>query len=99
MAKYEKARVLKKHIGYIREDYSKKLLSNNTAVRQLATCVYIIDHLSIRVGNEKDTDEEADTVGVCSFRKEHLLNFEHDKENEKWRVTLKFLGKDSMLYE
>ena len=25
-----------------------------------------------RCGNEKDTDEEADTVGVCSLRKEHI---------------------------
>jgi len=97
MAKYEKARVLKKHIGSIRADYSKKLLSNNTVERQLATCVWIIDILSIRVGNEKDTDEEADTVGVCSFRVEHLTKFEKD-ENGIFKITLDFLGKDSMRY-
>merc|ERR1719461_1070921 len=97
MAKYEKARVLKKHIGSIRADYSKKLLSNNTVERQLATCVWIIDILSIRVGNEKDTDEEADTVGVCSFRVEHLHNFTKTQEG-KYQVTLDFQGKDSMRY-
>merc|ERR1719461_1168512 len=97
MAKYEKARVLKKHIGSIRADYSKKLLSNNTRSRQLATCVWIIDKLSIRVGNEKDTDEEADTVGVCSFRVEHLHNFTQTPEG-KYKITLDFLGKDSMRY-
>lgn len=29
----------------------------------------LIDNLALRVGNEKDTDEEADTVGACSLRK------------------------------
>merc|ERR1719336_1257851 len=53
-AKYEKARKLKKHILRIRTDYNAKLTSNNEAARQLATCVWVIDILSIRVGNEKD---------------------------------------------
>merc|ERR1719204_2609711 len=97
MEKYEKARVLKKHIGPIRKDYNKKLSSNNRPTRQLATCVWIIDILSIRVGNEKDTDEEADTVGVCSFRVEHLTKFEKD-ENGIFKITLDFLGKDSKRY-
>jgi len=96
MAKYEKARKLKKHIGAIREDYTKKLTSNNRGLRQLATCVWIIDILSIRVGNEKDTEEAADTVGVCSFRVEHLTKFE--KTKGIYKVTLDFLGKDSMRY-
>jgi len=97
MAKYEKARKLKKYIGSIREDYTKKLESPNKPTRQLATCVWIIDILSIRVGNEKDTDEEADTVGVCSFRVEHLTKFEMTDESI-YKVTLDFLGKDSMRY-
>jgi len=97
MEKYEKARVLKKHIGPIRKDYNKKLSSNNRPTRQLATCVWIIDILSIRVGNEKDTDEEADTVGVCSFRVEHLTKFQKTDEGV-YKLTLDFLGKDSMRY-
>jgi len=97
MAKYEKARKLKKHIAGIRRDYTKKLKSASRAMRQLATCVWIIDILSIRVGNEKDTEEEADTVGVCSFRVEHLTKFEKTVENV-YKVTLDFLGKDSMRY-
>ena len=42
--------------------------------------------------NAKDTDEEADTVGCCSLRVEHLS---FPAEN---RVQLDFLGKDSMRY-
>jgi len=97
MAKYEKARKLKKHIAGIRRDYTKKLISTSRAMRQLATCVWIIDILSIRVGNEKDTEEEADTVGVCSFRVEHLTKFEKSVDSV-YKVTLDFLGKDSMRY-
>jgi len=70
--KYEKARLLKTKIDAIRKDYESKLTSRNLTAKQLSTALYMIDKLSIRVGNEKDTDEEADTVGVCSLRKEHI---------------------------
>lgn len=97
MAKYDKARKLKNHIDRIRKDYEKMLKARDRRSRQLATCVWVIDKLSIRVGNEKDTDEEADTVGVCSFRVEHLHNFTKTADG-KYQVTLDFLGKDSMRY-
>lgn len=52
----------------------------------------MIDKLALRIGNEKG-DDEADTVGCCSLRVEHItLN---DEENT---VTFDFLGKDSMRY-
>ena len=59
--------------------------------KQLGTATYIIDKLAIRVGNEKG-DGEADTVGCCSLRKEHL------KLLEDFKVEFDFLGKDSMRY-
>eukprot|EP00494_Astrolonche_serrata_P024841 UN25101 len=93
MEKYEKARKLKKCIGSIRHDYTMKLSSKSRKVRQLATAVWMIDILAIRVGNEKDTDEVADTVGVCSLRKEHL-----ELKIESGEVVFDFLGKDSMRY-
>ena len=37
----------------------------------MATAMYLIDHLALRVGNEKSEDE-ADTVGCCSLRVEHV---------------------------
>ena len=37
-----------------------------------ATALYFIDKLALRAGNEKDTDEAADTVGCCSLRVEHI---------------------------
>ena len=37
-----------------------------------SVAVYFIDKLALRAGNEKDSDETADTVGCCSLRVEHL---------------------------
>eukprot|EP00494_Astrolonche_serrata_P031823 UN32092 len=92
-SKFDKARRLKNHIHQIRSDYTRKLLSLSNRERQLATAVWMIDILSIRVGNEKDTDETADTVGVCSLRVEHVKLFHKTHE-----VEFDFLGKDSMRY-
>jgi len=39
--------------------------------RQLGSATYLIDKLALRVGNEKD-ENEADTVGCCSLRVEHV---------------------------
>jgi len=39
--------------------------------KQLGTATYLIDRLALRVGNEKSEDE-ADTVGTCSLRVEHI---------------------------
>ena len=47
--------------------------------------------MALRVGNEKSEDE-ADTVGTCSLRVEHI-NIEED-----YKITFDFLGKDSMRY-
>lgn len=57
----------------------------------MATACYIIDKLALRIGNEKG-DDEADTVGCTSLWVEHI-KFEDDN-----KITLDFLGKDSMWY-
>ena len=43
-----------------REDYEKALSDDNNKTRQLATCLYFIDNLALRVGGSKDTKEEAE---------------------------------------
>ena len=59
--------------------------------RQRATAMYFINRLALRAGNEKQ-DDEADTVGCCSLRCEHITleppNF----------LIFDFLGKDSIRY-
>ena len=93
MKKYEKARKLKAQISKIRGDYMSKIKSNDMYQRQIGTVAYFIDKLALRVGNEKNDEEEADTVGCCSLRKEHV---ELMPDNQ---VKFDFLGKDSMRYE
>uniref|UniRef100_A0A6C0EAB7 DNA topoisomerase 1 n=1 Tax=viral metagenome TaxID=1070528 RepID=A0A6C0EAB7_9ZZZZ len=89
--KFEKARKLKRKIKQIMEDNYKKLSSENITERQVSTALYLIDKLLIRVGNEKG-DDETDTVGITSLRVEHI----DLKDNNK--ITLDFLGKDSVRY-
>ena len=79
-----------------------------------ATALYLIDKLALRVGNEKGEDE-ADTVGCCSLRCEHiklgtisLCCWHFFFFNSETAIVLKedpawvefdFLGKDSMRYQ
>jgi DNA topoisomerase-1 len=90
--KFEKARELKKHIDRIRKDYSKDLRAELMADRQRATAVYLIDKFALRAGNEKDAENEAETVGCCS------LKFEHVTLKPPNTVIFDFLGKDSIRF-
>lgn len=90
--KFEKARELKHYIDKIRRDYQKDLKSDVMADRQRATAVYLIDKLALRAGNEKDSENEAETIGCCS------LKFEHVTLREPNTLIFDFLGKDSIRY-
>ncbi len=61
------------------------------ANRQRATAVYLIDKFALRAGNEKGEDE-ADTVGCCSLKIEHITLKPPDI------VIFDFLGKDSIRF-
>ena len=91
-SKFDIARQLKKKANSIREKYESDLLSDDNKTKQLATALYFIDHLALRVGGKKDSKEEADTVGVTSLRVEHLSLLESKS------IKLDFLGKDSVRY-
>ncbi|XP_058117465.1 DNA topoisomerase I, mitochondrial [Anopheles coustani] len=94
--KYETARSLLKHIDQIRNTYREEWKSKEMRIRQRAVAMYFIDKLALRAGNEKDEDQ-ADTVGCCSLRVEHiqLCKELNGKENV---VVFDFLGKDSIRY-
>ena len=85
------ARRLSLNIDRIRTQYERNLTSKEPVQQQMATAMWIIDRLALRVGNEKEEDE-ADTVGCCSVRVEHL------KVPADSHVEFDFLGKDSMRY-
>lgn len=82
---------MKKVVDEIRAHYTAELKDSVMATRQRATAMYLIDKLALRAGNEKG-DEEADTVGCCSLRFEHITLELPNK------VIFDFLGKDSIRY-
>lgn len=91
--KFDMARKLAKNISNIRRTNQSNIVSNDVddKTKQLASALYLIDNLALRVGNEKG-DDEADTVGVCSLRVEHIKLLDDNK------ISLDFLGKDSVRY-
>eukprot|EP00747_Dinoflagellata_sp_TGD_P211247 gnl/TRDRNA2_/TRDRNA2_84451_c0_seq4.p1 gnl/TRDRNA2_/TRDRNA2_84451_c0~~gnl/TRDRNA2_/TRDRNA2_84451_c0_seq4.p1 ORF type:complete len:771 (+),score=215.04 gnl/TRDRNA2_/TRDRNA2_84451_c0_seq4:66-2378(+) len=92
MLKYDRARRLLKVVQKIRDSYQKMWHAKEKIDRQKAVATYFIDRLALRVGGEKDTEEEADTVGCCSLRVEHV------KLEPPNLVHFDFLGKDSIRY-
>ena len=94
--KYETARKLHKRIRKIRENYREDWKSKEMKIRQRAVALYFIDKLALRAGNEKDEDQ-ADTVGCCSLRVEHIKLHEQ-YEDKEFVVEFDFLGKDSIRY-
>ncbi|SGZ49561.1 CIC11C00000000548 [Sungouiella intermedia] len=91
MKKFETARRLKDHIERIRADYRKMLKDQFMQNRQIATATYLIDVFALRAGGEKG-DDEADTVGCCSLRYEHVTL------KPPSTVIFDFLGKDSIRF-
>lgn len=90
--KFDLAKKLKKKVNSIRDKYEKELNDSDIKLKQLATALYFIDNLALRVGGKKDSKEQADTVGVTSLRVEHLQLLEDNI------IKLDFLGKDSIRY-
>jgi DNA topoisomerase-1 len=87
--KFDAAERLAKRISQVRRYIQQGMMSPKPQERQIATASYLIDALSLRVGDEKDPDE-ADTVGATTLRPEHVTI------NENGEVEFRFLGKDSV---
>ncbi|XP_065342312.1 DNA topoisomerase I, mitochondrial isoform X2 [Cloeon dipterum] len=96
MQKYETARKLHRRIDKIREEYRQDWKHKEMRIRQRSVALYFIDRLALRAGNEKDEDQ-ADTVGCCSLRVEHIQLHE-EKDGKPFVVVFDFLGKDSIRY-
>ncbi len=90
-SKYDNARRVGTNLQKIRSRIEKELDSKDETRQQVATVCYLIDHLGMRVGDEKDEDE-ADTVGASTLRVEHV-------KIDGNRLLFDFLGKDSVRWE
>lgn len=93
IAKFNLAKELKKKIKEIKEKNNINLNSDDLEKSQLATALYFIDKLALRIGNEKTVDQ-ADTVGISSLRIEHIFLI----DDYKYVIKLDFLSKDSIRY-
>ncbi|MGY5862340.1 MAG: DNA topoisomerase I [Candidatus Thorarchaeota archaeon] len=87
-AKFDKALRMGRLTETIRDHIMEGLRSDKPKRRMVAAACYLIEYLSLRVGDEKDPDE-ADTVGATTLRAEHLT-FNSDS------IVFDFLGKDSV---
>eukprot|EP00127_Corallochytrium_limacisporum_P004046 Clim_evm95s156 gene=Clim_evmTU95s156 len=113
--KFNTARWLAQHRKRIQRAYLKELkalarvplstlkpedprLAEGRWVAERALALYLIDHLALRAGNTK-SDDEADTVGVTTFRAEHMTVSLRDNGSERCTIRLKFLGKDSVEFD
>lgn len=68
-------RSLHTRIDKIRADYQNDWTAKEMRLRQRGVALYFIDKLALRAGNEKDSDEAADTVKLKLVSEErHLLN-------------------------
>lgn len=90
IAKFDKAIELRRNLGKVKVFIKENLAGEDLKRRKTATVCYLINELKFRVGDEKDEEEEADTVGASSLRPEHICF------NEDGTVTFDFLGKDSV---
>jgi len=92
--KYDQAQKLGDRISKIRTYYKNGLNSKDEKTQQIAVILYLIDKLSLRIGNEKG-EGETDTVGCCTLRCGNITL----KRDGKNRVTFDFNGKDSICYK
>ncbi len=90
--KFDKASELRRRLAQVRDHINQGLSDPDPKRRRIATAVYLIDVLGLRVGDEKDPDE-ADTVGATTLRPEHVT-LRADGVAE-----FRFLGKDSVLWD
>lgn len=95
--KYETARKLAQSIDKIRAEYREDWKSKEMRIRQRAVALYFIDKLALRAGNEKDEDQ-ADTVGCCSLRVEHIKLHEQ-RDNKDYVVVFDFLGNCRLVFD
>lgn len=87
--KFEHARVLKRKLPAIRKQNMERMRSSRIKDVQIGLAAYFIEHLCIRIGNEK----EYDTIGACT------LTCDHVRLLGDRRVRVSFLGKDHIPFD
>lgn len=92
--KFDNARRLCGKLSKVRAEYKKP--ATNARSRQFALALFLIERCCIRVGNKKDEASQANTVGCCTLRAHTHLWVASEPDR---RVSVAFVGKDSIKYE
>jgi len=90
--KFNKAKDLEKKFNLVKEHIMQSIASKDLKTRKIATVCYLIDALSMRVGDEKDEDE-ADTVGATTLTSKNITICQNNL------VKFDFIGKDYVRWE
>lgn len=90
LEKFDQALRLDSRLRRVRAKIEEGLVAEDAEKRMVATACYLIDILCLRVGDEKDAAEEADTVGATTLRPEHVTL--HDDGS----IEFRFPGKDAV---
>ena len=90
--KFENARLLQVNIKKVTKAIKDAFLSDDVKTRQIGCCAYIISKFGIRAGNEDKRNNGV--VGASTLKVENIELYA-----DKQQVHLKFLGKDSMMYD
>jgi DNA topoisomerase-1 len=93
LKKYDKALVLLQNWQNIANLINVGLQSDDEKKRQCAACLAIIKLTGIRAGSDRNLDDFADTEGAA------ILKVGAFTFKKNWIFNLKFLGKDSMLFD
>jgi len=105
-SKYDKARDLEATIETVRKFIQRSMSDKkDEKLRRIATACFLIDRLTMRVGDEKDEDE-ADTVGASTLRVEHLkfrenaVDFDFfGKDYVRWQKTLEIQPREKVVID
>ena len=87
--KFNNARKMIEMWEEIKSHIFKGIFSSDETRMQTALVLYLVQNLGIRIGNEKDTDVSADTVGASTLK---VSSMKIDKD----KLILDFIGKDSI---
>jgi DNA topoisomerase-1 len=90
-SKFDTAMKLEDNLNKIKEFVRNGLGSQDEFERQVATAIFLIDLLKLRVGDEKDKDE-LDTKGVTTLTKSNVKILDADT------VEFNFLGKAAVRF-
>ncbi|MEM2736917.1 MAG: DNA topoisomerase I [Thermoproteota archaeon] len=90
-SKFDMAMKLEENLDKIKQLVREGLESEDAFERQVATAIFLIDLLKLRVGDEKDKDE-LDTKGVTTLTKSNVKILSEDT------VEFDFLGKAAVRF-